>query len=55
MQVLMQNGAVGGGDEVKKEVFFMIIACLYADGSDPEGREIAVRGIKRGGLQEPCP
>lgn len=37
-----ENGAVAGGDRIKKEVF-LIIACLYADGSDSIGREIADR------------
>ena len=51
----MQSGAVVGGDEVKKEVFFMITACLYADGSDLGGRQIADGRIKREDWLEPWP
>lgn len=43
-----KNGAVKGGDKVKKEVFIMITTCLHADGSDPVGREMADKGIRKG-------
>lgn len=43
-----KNGAVVGGDRVKKEIFFMKTTCLYADGNDLLAREIADRGIRKG-------
>lgn len=50
-----KNGAVEGGDKVKKEVFFMITICLHAAGNDPVGREMADKGIRKGGPLEPHP